>query len=144
MSRPAYLGGATSFQSASSVSVAGSGEIGSATLASGGEITGTIADANIGDTKHHRDRQPGGGDRPRPERVLEVVCVRFAAGTITTTGSTRSYTDRRSRPGSEYTLRYGFGSATTPHWHTRAYVAANGTVNPDPADATVSSLDRWR
>ncbi len=47
---PAYLGGATSFQSASSVSVAGSGGIGSATLASGGEITGTIADANIGDT----------------------------------------------------------------------------------------------
>ena len=40
-------------------------------------------------------------------------------------------------PGSEYTLRYGFGSATTPVWHTRAYVAANGTVNPDPADAAV-------
>ena len=134
---PAYLGGATSFQSASSVSVAGSGDVGSATLASGGEITGTIADANVGDTNTTVTADQVGAPDPGQSAFWKWYASGTPQGTITTAGSTRSYTIGGLVPGSEYTLRYGFGSATTPQWHTRAYVGANGTVNPDPADAAV-------
>jgi hypothetical protein len=134
---PAYLGGATSFQSASSVAVASSASIGSATLAAGGEVSGTITDANTGDTNTSVTANQVGATDPGQSAFWNWYASGSPQGTITTTGSTRSYTIGGLVPGSVYTLQYGFGSATAPVWNTQVYVAANGTVNPDPADATV-------
>jgi hypothetical protein len=119
------------------VAVAGSGDIGSSALASGGEITGTIADANIGDTDTTVTADQVGATDPGQSAFWTWYASGSPQGTITTTGSTTNYTIGGLVPGSEYTLQYGFGSATAPQWNTQVYVAVNGTVNPDPAGATV-------
>ncbi len=134
---PAYLGGATAFASATPVTVSASGALASTSLTNGGEITGTIADANTGDTNTTVTAVPVGVTDPGQSAFWSYYANGLPTGTITASGSARSYAVGGLVPSSSYTLAYGFASATAPHWNTTAYVTASNGVTADPATAAV-------
>jgi hypothetical protein len=134
---PAYLGGATSFASATPVTVAASGAIAATSLTSGGEVTGTITDANAGDTNTTVTAIPVGAADPGQSAFWSWFANGLPTGTITAGGSAAGYAVGGLVPGSSYTLTYGFASAAAPHWRTTAYVTSGNGVTADPATASV-------
>ncbi len=136
---PQYLGGATAFSQASPTTVSASGALGAVTLVTGGEITGTIADANTGDTGTTITARPVGATDPGQAAFWSAHGINgLPSGSIASSGSTTGYAIGGLVPGSTYTLAYGFRwTATTPHWSQTAYVTSSNGVTPDAGLASV-------
>jgi hypothetical protein len=135
---PQYLGQATAFQDAAPTTISSSGALGAVTLVTGGEITGTISDANTGDTGRSITADPVGATDPGQTAFWSWYADGLPLGSIATSGSTTGYAIGGLVPGSSYTLAYGFRwTATMPHWSRTAYVTSANSVTADAGLASV-------
>jgi len=129
---PEYYGGATSYGSAASVSVTTDPTtLNATTLTSGGEVEGTVTNANTGTTASISACPVNTADAGQAAFWNSQDGSSCASGTIAADGS---YTIGGLVPGDAYTLEYTFSSSAPAY--TDTVYADGSSVTIDPGSAT--------